>query len=215
MVAYTQKEYFDMIMAYSAADQDPVSAAREYKRRHPDAGRFPLAPVFRNLVHRLQTHGNIMPMPNTGLLDRHVEFYAVELIRLVIDQFHADPNISTTIVAARLGLEHHDMIYRIAIDNGFCPYKYRKVQKLFDAQDYLSRRVYFETFLFNLRALPTLLKYILWTDECLFTPNGMWNSKNYVIWSDNDNPKAFKENKTQYKWSLMVWAGMIFGQIVS
>lgn len=52
MAYYTQEEYFNMIMAYSAADQDPSAAVRVYRQRHPDAGRFPSADTiarFRNL----------------------------------------------------------------------------------------------------------------------------------------------------------------------
>ena len=33
--------------------------------------------------------------------------------------------------------------------------------------------------------------YILWTDEANFIPNGMFNSKNYVFWTDR-NPRLVR-----------------------
>lgn len=216
MAYYTQEEYFNMIMAYSAADQDPSAAVRVYRQRHPDAGRFPSADTIARLVRRLRTgHGNIIPTPATGLVDRAVDYYPPPLVRLVIAQFHEDENISTRIVAARLNVAHHDTVYRIAKDNGFQCYKFTKVQKLMGEDDYLARRVFCVTFRANLHANRNLLRYVLWSDECLFTPNGMFNSKNFVTWTDEENPLAYRELRHQYRWSLMVWAGIIYGQIVS
>lgn len=213
-VSYTQDEYFEMLMAYAKANRDPLSAARRYAQENPNAARQPGPKVFQNLIKRLKTHGNIMPIKTTGLLERPVEFYPAELVKLVITQFRTEPTISTKIVAARLEIKQPETVYRIAKDNGFQPYKLRKVQLLMGERDFLARRVYCETFLANLRVMPSLLEYILWTDECLFTLNGMWNAKNYVTWSDTENPLAFRETNTQYKWSLMVWTGMIYGKMV-
>lgn len=216
MAYYTQREYFDMLMAYSAADLDAARAARVYRNRHLDAGRFPTADTIRRLAARLLTgHGNIMPTPTRGLVDREVDYYPPALVQLVIAQFTDDVNISTRIVAARLGVDHHETIYRIAKDNGFRCYKFTKVQKLMGEPDFLARRTFCVTFRQNLQALTHLLQYIVWSDECLFTPNGMFNSKNFVTWTDEENPSAYRECRHQYKWSLMVWAGIINRQIVS
>lgn len=186
-------------MAYAHANENPIAAAREYERCYPDAGRFPDSQVFVRLVNRLMGHGNIMPTKPTGMLNRAVDHYDRQLEELVVQQFRADPNVSTAIVAARLQVKNHGLVYRIAIENGFRPYKVRKVQKLMGDHDFVARRLYCQTFLDNLRAMPRLLRYILWTDECLFTPNGMFNAKNYVMWSDNNNPLAYRECRTQYK----------------
>lgn len=216
MAYFTQQEYFNMIMAYSAADQDAAAAVLEYRRRHPNAVRFPRVETFRRLVARLLTvHGNIMPTPASGLVDRAVQYYPPALERLVIAQFHEDENISTRIVAVRLNVDHHETIYRIAKDNGFKCYKFKKVQKLMGERDYIARRAFCVTFQANLQATPHLLEFILWTDECLFTPNGMFNSKNFVTWTDEDNPLAYRECRHRYRWSLMVWAGILNGNIVS
>lgn len=55
---------------------------------------------------------------------------------------------------------------------------------------------------------------ILWTDEAIFTPNGIFNSRNFLYWSD-ENPHIVREGAFQYRWSINVWAGVIGNQVVS
>lgn len=55
---------------------------------------------------------------------------------------------------------------------------------------------------------------IMWTDEATFTPNGVFNSRNFLIWMD-ENPHAVREQAFQYRWAINVWAGVIGNQIVS
>ncbi|XP_067207843.1 uncharacterized protein [Linepithema humile] len=53
---------------------------------------------------------------------------------------------------------------------------------------------------------------ILWTDEATFTPNGVFNSKNFLLWQE-ENPHAVREGAFQYRWSINVWAGIIRNRI--
>ncbi|XP_070522362.1 uncharacterized protein [Cardiocondyla obscurior] len=54
---------------------------------------------------------------------------------------------------------------------------------------------------------------ILWTDEALFTPNGIFNSKNFILWA-HDNPRAVRQGAFQYRWALNVWAGVIADRVI-
>lgn len=55
---------------------------------------------------------------------------------------------------------------------------------------------------------------ILWTDESTFTPNGVFNSRNFLSWQE-ENPHAVRQIKFQYRWAINVWAGVIADRVVS
>ncbi|XP_070519716.1 uncharacterized protein [Cardiocondyla obscurior] len=60
---------------------------------------------------------------------------------------------------------------------------------------------------------PLFPNKILWTDESLFTPNEIFNSKNYVLWQ-HENPHAVRKAFFQFRWSLNVWAGIVDNKII-
>jgi len=55
---------------------------------------------------------------------------------------------------------------------------------------------------------------ILWTDEATFTPNGVFNSRNTLVWAE-ENPHEIRQCNFQYRWAINVWAGVIGDRIVS
>ncbi|XP_025154562.1 uncharacterized protein LOC112588531 [Harpegnathos saltator] len=54
---------------------------------------------------------------------------------------------------------------------------------------------------------------ILWTDESTFTPNSVFNSRNFLLWQE-ENPHAIREGAFQYRWSINVWAGVIADRVI-
>lgn len=56
-------------------------------------------------------------------------------------------------------------------------------------------------------------KSILWTDECTFTRAGYFNTHNDHTWAI-ENPRVVKETRTQYRFSVNVWAGIIDRQLI-
>ncbi|EZA59595.1 hypothetical protein X777_00264 [Ooceraea biroi] len=54
---------------------------------------------------------------------------------------------------------------------------------------------------------------ILWTDESTFTPNGVFNCRNFLYWAD-ENPHVVRQGAFQYRWSINVWAGIIGNQVI-
>ncbi|XP_067209021.1 uncharacterized protein, partial [Linepithema humile] len=55
--------------------------------------------------------------------------------------------------------------------------------------------------------------HILWSDKATFTPNGVFNSRNFLYW-DEENPHAIREGAFQRRWSINVWAGIIANQVI-
>ena len=69
-------------------------------------------------------------------------------------------------------------------------------------------------FLAQCRRNEDFYKSIFWSDESTFTPNGVFNSRNNVYWTEK-NSHVVRQGAFQYRWSINVWAGMIANQVVS
>ncbi|CAG9828027.1 unnamed protein product [Diabrotica balteata] len=59
---------------------------------------------------------------------------------------------------------------------------------------------------------PTLYK-TLFTDEAQFTTDGINNSRNSHVWAE-ENPHAIRERRSQLRFSVNVWIGVINNQLV-
>lgn len=213
-VPYTADEYFDMLSCLIEAERNSRRAAALYQERY-EGLRFSDQKVFDRLVGRLMNNGPLVPGAFVPARQgRRIYGVEPELEFLVMSQFAANPNLSTRVCALRLGLNksRNRLVHRILKANGMYPYKYQKVQALL-FQDF-QRRIKFCNFILH-RSIqnPNFFSYILWTDECTFTPNGMFNSKNYVKWRD-ENPFNVRATEHQHRWSINIWAGIIGDHLV-
>ncbi|XP_070526515.1 uncharacterized protein [Cardiocondyla obscurior] len=77
----------------------------------------------------------------------------------------------------------------------------------------MHRVNFFAGFIAQCRQNMSFCDKILWTDESTFTPNGIFNSRNRLIWAD-ENPHAIRQGSFQYRWSINVWAGVIGNQVI-
>ncbi|XP_076280938.1 uncharacterized protein LOC143209337 [Lasioglossum baleicum] len=100
-------------------------------------------------------------------------------------------------------------VHRILKDRLYHPYKVR-VQQLEPGD--CDRRLEFSR-LGEVARDPTFVKYILWTDESLFTREGCFNAHNLHVWSV-ENPLALREREAQHRWSVNFWAGNVDKQIL-
>lgn len=127
-------------------------------------------------------------------------------------------------------------VHRILRVNGLCPYHYQRVQLLpRDCQprinfceyiifiNFLYLRYFQRTvtlgklytgFLAQCRRNLSFPDIILWTDEATFTSNGVFNSRNYLHWGE-ENPYLVRQGAFQFRWSINVWVGIIGNQVVS
>lgn len=207
--AYTNREYYDMIIVLGYCDEQAGPAAREYARRFPNR-RHPDA----NVIRRLQDHCR-----NTQALvvrDHHDAGRPQDRRYLrrqdqVLDAVTADPTRSTRSLARQ---------YNVSRTTAWCtlrgdrmhPYHYRKVQNLHEGDE--AQRVRFCRRL--LRAVdndPEYLGRILWTDESIFTRDGCFNQHNSHYWA-HVNPRVVKKRNHQNRFALMVWAGVIGAELV-
>lgn len=214
-VPYTLGEYLEMLVILGQSDWDYRNAANLYAETYDDGRRHPDHRVFSNLHNRVLRGEGLVPglfmPPRQG---RRIFGVDAELEFLVLRQFEENPNLSTRVCAVRLGLDRNrnKLTHRILKSHGMYPFKYQKVQALLLA-DYQRRIAFCDLMAGRIIQQPNYLQRILWTDECTFTPNGMFNNKNFVEWRD-ENPFNIRATKHQHRWSINIWAGMIGNQLV-
>lgn len=214
MAEYEEHEYLNMVYALGRADGNARRAVQIYAEEFAQEGdRIPDHRVIESVPRRLlQGHG-LVPHHNRGAR-LQAEPYPPELEDLVLAQVADTPGLSTRVIATRLGIpNNHQLIDKILLDNGLHAYHFRKVQDLRQPQDNQRRQIYCDFMLRLSLRVPNVFGLILWTDECIFTPNGLFNSKNFVEWHAF-NPHLIRRSKTQFRWVIHVWAGMIGEHLV-
>lgn len=119
-----------------------------------------------------------------------------------------NPKISTRRVAVQLGISHWTA-WKVLKDEGMHPFHTLQVQEL--KEEDKPRRVDFCRFLQNKD--DRYLEHILWSDESMFTREGIFNTHNDHTWSV-ENPRAVKETRHQRRFSVNVWAGIIGQRLI-
>lgn len=208
-----KKKRFFLICFLSLKTKIFFNLHNRYAEENPGQ-RVPGPITFRRLRDRLQRWGTLLPhQRNAGRPRTRI---AEQLRQDILRAFDEDPNLSTRLCAVRFNINHQD-VWKILNDAGRKPYKFQPVQHLLGFQDFVRRNRFAEDFLNSQRILAPrfhLPSLILWTDECNFTPDGMYNHKNYVTWADT-NPHLVVQRRTQFRWTINVWAGIIGNIIVS
>ncbi|EZA49094.1 hypothetical protein X777_12634 [Ooceraea biroi] len=103
-------------------------------------------------------------------------------------------------------------VHKLLKENQQHPYHYTKVHLL--RRDYQPRVDFAVYYLNQVNLRPNYKSRILYTDECTFTRNGMFNIHNYHYWS-NENPFLMRESTFQHRYSVNIWCGLLDDQIVS
>jgi hypothetical protein len=94
-------------------------------------------------------------------------------------------------------------VWRILHHNGLYPYHLQRVQHLLP-NDYEQRLQFCNWLQTNWHSLDNNL----FTDEALFTRDGINNTRNSHIWA-NENPHAVVECNFQHRFSVNVWCGVL------
>jgi hypothetical protein len=209
MPVYCAQEYYDMIRLYFTNGERATHAAVEYanlypNRRHPDKN------VIAGAIRRLRETGSALP--NYGDTGRQRQVRTLVMEDAVIAAIDDNPTLSTRSVAHQLGVSHMS-VHRVLKEDQQHPYHYTKVQNLLP-RDYQPRVNFAEYYLNQVNLRPNYGSRILYTDECLFTRNGMFNIHNYHYWS-HENPFLTRETSFQHRYSVNVWCGLLGDQIVS
>ena len=198
---FTTIEYADMLFVYGFCNGNSGEAAREYARRYPNR-RQPEKRIFAKVYQQIRDKGTV---PGIGAQAERIE--GDRGVQPVVRAVHHSPNVSVRRLSARLGVSRMK-VWRTLKRQGLHPYHYQRVQHL-QAGDF-ERRLDFSAWLAD---HPQLSKYILYTDEAIFTRCGNYNIHNEHWWSQ-ENPKRTAERNFQHRFSVNVWCGMIDRQLI-
>lgn len=205
MSSYTTREYANMHLIYGECRCNASAAARLYRERYPNAARYPDHRVFTN-VHRLlfsegrlpnQTHGGGRP---TNPIEEEV-LQAVE----------EDPSTSVRAIETNTGVPK-STAHRILKRNDLHPYHVQRVQTLLPG-DYQNRVNFCRTMLERYRDDPLFLTKILWSDESTFKKDGYVNMHNLHEWRV-ENPHLTRQDRSQYRFKVNMWTGILNGKII-
>lgn len=207
MATFTNQEYADIHFIYGLADGNAAEAQRLYAERFPDR-RMPDTRVFSSVHRRLCESGcfkkPLREVGRAGLRDVAEEERILELVT-------EDPTTSSRRLARETGVSK-TRVLRILSKNNFRPYHLTPVQEL-EERDYVARTNFCRWLLNKDIEEDHFLRRILWTDESLFTKEGIFNSHNLHHWA-TENPRLARVTSTQRRFSCNVWAGIIGERII-
>lgn len=185
-----------------------AEAARLYAERYPQR-RHPTRNVFQRLDQRLRETGSFEVRNIDRGRPRTRRTPALE--EQVLQQVEEEPRSSTRGIGQNLGATH-TTVHQILVDDHLYPFHLNKVQGLLP-NDYYNRITYCEWLLEKHDADEDFLRYILWTDEAIFTRDGIFNTHNSHEWA-HENPHAKIERSHQVRFSLNIWAGIFGDEII-
>lgn len=208
-MSFEINEYCDMYKIYGECHGISRHAAIEYAVRFP-LRRHPSDKVFTRLDQRIRETGQVVPPPNINAgRDRHVR--TVDNEEQILDVVDEEPTLSTRQIARTMDLSHMS-VHRVIKDEKLKPFHFTLVQKL-EPEDYPRRVEFCQWLLRQNEADENFLSKIVWTDESLFTREGVFNRHNSHFYSEV-NPYLTRDRGFQHRWRLNVWAGICGDQIL-
>jgi len=103
-------------------------------------------------------------------------------------------------------------VQRILKEEKLHAFHYTRVQHLLP-EDYPRRKRFCENFLRKIDRDPRFLFRVIFSDESLFTREGIFNQHNQHYWSE-ENPPVTRVRSFQTRWNRNVWAGIVGRQIL-
>ncbi|KAJ3660913.1 hypothetical protein Zmor_005340 [Zophobas morio] len=192
-----------MVICLGAAANNAVEAAREYARLYPQ-GRHPDDKVIRRVEQRLRENGQIMPIYVDRGRPREVRTPVLE--EAVLEAIENPPGRTIRGLAREFEVDYRT-IQAILADEHYHPYHYIKVQVLRPG-DYPARVQFCEWLLQRHANDLRFIDNILWTDESIFSQDGVFNQHNNHFWA-TENPFVVRPRAHQRRFSFNLWAGII------
>jgi hypothetical protein len=199
---YTFAETADIHFFYGRANGNAHEARRLYQETFPKC-RFPCSRTFSRIAQCLRERGTFIPVIEGGRLRTA---RTVQQEQRILAHVAANPETSTRKVSSAEGV-HRSTVWRILQEDRLYPYHLQRVQVL--KPEDLPRRVTFcQWCLEQCVRNPQFLWKLLFTDEAMFTRDGIFNFHNVHIWK-YANPHTIREARHQTTFSINVWAGIV------
>lgn len=167
-----------------------------YTQIYPDR-RIPSKILFQRLVQRIRDTGRCDKGHREGANVRTAR--TVRRERQILSIIRRYPDITTRSIASAVNISHSS-VWQVLKEANLHPYRIQRVQQL-NPGDFVRRRIFCEWFLNKCREQARFPKYVLFTDEAIFTKEGICNSHNNHMWKEI-NPHAIREGGFQNRFSV-------------
>lgn len=208
MENYTFAEYADMLLIYGEARCNGRAASRLYAERFPER-RIPAHTLFARINQRLRETGSVEIKRLDNGAQRTIR--TPEFEEEVLRRFENNPAESTRAVADAMRVNHVS-VWEVLHEQLLHPYRLQKVQEL-GLNDFIPRVEFCQWFLDRCREEPQFPKYVLFTDEAVFTKEGIFNSHNSHVWAE-ENPHGVHIRGYQHRFSVNMWAGIVGERLI-
>lgn len=184
-------------------------AARRYAELYPNRARHPSPTVILAVAQRVHETGSVVP--NKHDTGRYREARNLRNTEAVIRAVEQNPESSIRVIAREHNLSY-SAVQTILKEEKLHAYHYTRVQQL-QAEDYDRRRIFCENFIREVDRDPSFNSRVIFSDESLFTREGIFNSHNMHVWSD-ENPNVTRSRSFQHRWKMNIWAGIMGTEIL-
>lgn len=197
-----------MLMCLGQANGVAALAARNYAERFP-LRRHPDVNVIRRLEQRVRERGQVNPIHEN--LGRPRTVRTPDLEEGILAAVHNSPSRSVRGLAREFGADIHT-VHDIIREEHYYPFRYCLVQSLLPG-DAAPRLQFCQWLLERHNDDLRFVSRVLWSDEAIFTRDGVFNRKNNHIWAV-ENPHVLRSRAHQQRFQLNVWAGIIGGHLL-
>ncbi|XP_050310430.1 uncharacterized protein LOC126746298 [Anthonomus grandis grandis] len=204
-MVFSSSEQRDMVQIYYSLNRNSQRSCQQYLEQYPERPQ-PNYTYFGALDRNLSLYGSFTKPRNMYGTRVHPETE-----QAIINAVTQNPQGSTRQFSRELNMPS-TRIHRVLRKNRYRPYKLHISQELKHGDT--DRRLQFCNWLNEkLQDDEDFLNKIIWTDECNFSTNGLFNRNNEHFYSV-ENPRQNREVRRQGHNSFNVWVGLYRNRIL-
>lgn len=194
----------DMLQVYFECNKNRGQAVRLYSDRFPNR-EVPEPRKFGRIEENLRNYGALKkPKRDVRQFRENVELD-------VLLSVQENPTTSTREIASTIGSSGRT-VHTVLKKHKFKSYIPQKVHAL--EQNDRGRREQFCHFYLNMMQRdPIFCRKLIYSDECTFSNNGIFNRNIHRYWSQ-ENPRVIVETNFQRRFSVNVWCGLLGERLV-
>lgn len=194
----------DMIQVYFECNRNRGAAVRLYRERFYNR-EIPEPRKFGRLEENLRNYGAFKkPKREEREFNENTELN-------VLLNVEENPRTSIREISNNIGASKRT-VNAILKKHKFKPYIPQKVQAL-EENDRERRQQFCHLYLNSVRRDPLFHTKIIWSDECTFSVNGIFNRNIHRHWSQ-ENPRIIVETNFQRRFSINVWCGILSNRLI-
>ena len=195
---------FDKFEIYFECNKNSRLAAATYNQRFPDR-----SPTNHQQINRLAN--NLKKYGSVKVPRKENREFSLRTENNVLLAIQENPQASTREIGQNLNISN-STVHAVLKKHKFKSFICQKVQAL-EENDSERRLAFCDFYLNELRRNPLFYQTILWSDECTFSNNDMFNRNITRTWAQ-EHPRLTAVNNFQRRFSVNVWSGIFHNRLV-